>query len=143
MKKIKTLCDNLKKNGYRINKDSATMILFFLMSISFFACHNNDDHSSFIYGKYKLFSTDPSMQQFTSGENTFIGINEDGTITYNSTINNKPKFNYSGTYKFNKETNTLTIQWKEGKLPGILKIETVDDGYVIKIGETQYKKEKK
>ena len=126
-----------------IYKNSAIRTLFCLMLISFFACHNNEDPSSFIYGKYKLFSTDPSLQQFTSGENTFIKIDEDGAITYNSTINNKPKFNFSGTYKFDKETNTLTIQWKEGKLPGVLNIETVDDGYIIKIGDTQYKKEKK
>lgn len=126
-----------------INKNSATTVLFCLMLISFFACHNNDEPSSFIYGKYRIFSTDPSMQQFTSGENTFIEIMKDGTIIYNSTINNKPKFNFTGTYQFNKETSTLTIQWKEGKLPGILGVETVDDGYIIKIGDTQYKKEKK
>ena len=125
-----------------IYKNSAIISTLCLMLISFFSCDNNNDPSSFIYGKYKLFSTDPSMQQFTAGENTFIGIEKDGTITYNSTINNKPKFNFSGTYKFDKETNTLTIEWKEGKLPGVLKIEPVDDGHVIKIGDTQYKKEK-
>jgi len=126
-----------------IYKNSTITILLCLMLISFFACRNNDDRSSFIYGKYRLFSTDPSIQQFTTGENTFIEIAKDQTIVYNSTINNKPKFKFTGTYKFNKETNTLTIQWKEGKLPGTLKIETADDGYVIKIGDTQYKKEKK
>ena len=126
-----------------IYKNSAIMILPCLMLISSFACRNNDDDSSFIYGKYMLFSADPSMQQFTTAENTYIEIGKDQTIVYNSTINNKPKFNFTGTYKFNKEANTLTIQWKEGKLPGTLKIETVDDGYVIKIGDTQYKKERK
>jgi len=141
--KIKTLFDNLKKTAVMINKNNAIVTLFCLMLISFFACHNNDDPSSFIFGRYKLFSNDPSLQQFTSGENTFIEIGKDETIIYNSTINNKPKFNFSGTYKFNKKTNTLAIEWKDGKLPAVLKVETVNDGYVIRIGDTQYKKEKK
>ncbi len=92
-------------------------------------------------GMYKMYSDNPDVNRFIAFENNYIELNKNNTIVYNSTINTKPKFNFKGTYTYDKESNTLNISWAEGKLPNILKIETLNKNHIIKIGESTYKKE--
>lgn len=118
----------------------------FILSCSLFcffiSCSNIDTAPSYVYGKYRIHSDDPNVQRFIAGENTYLEIKKDQTIEYNSTINSKPKFNFTGDFTFDKTTNTLTIKWKDGKLPSDLKIEKINNDYLIRVGETNYKKEK-
>jgi len=75
------------------------------------------------------------------GEDTYLKVNNDHTIIYNSTMNGKQRFHFEGNFRLDDKTNTLTIQWKEGKLPDTLKIINVGPDYIIQIGNTTYKKE--
>jgi hypothetical protein len=114
------------------------LLLFITLLLS---CADNTG-SLPIYGKYKMFSNDPAVSQFITNEDNYIQVNPDNTIVYNSTINNKPKFNFKGAYTYEKESNTLNVKWTEGKLPDKLKIEISGEDQIIRIGETAYKKEK-
>jgi len=95
-----------------------------------------------VVGTYKMYSDDPSVQAWIAGENTYIKLNSDNTIVYNSTINGKQKFHFNGSFVLDEKTNELTIQWKEGKLPDKLLVQQIGPDYFIQIGTTKYKKEK-
>ena|SRR5215510_10143237 len=119
--------------------------LFFLPAFLFslmMSCSNPGDSPSSIYGKYKAFSNNPSINQFIINEDNYIMLNDDKAIIYHTTINGKPKFNFKGRYDYMKESGTLNIKWEEGKLPDQLRIEKSGEDYLITIGETLYKKEK-
>lgn len=97
---------------------------------------------SAVYGSYKIYSNDPMVNKFISGQDIYLKINSDRTIIYHTTINGKQKFHNTGVFTLDEKTNTLAIQWKDGKLPSKLKIEKQGEGFVIKIGTTVYMKEK-
>ena len=123
-----------------ITKNYALMALLNITLL--LSCSDNSGEVLPIHGKYKMFSNNPSISQFIANEDNYIQVNRDKTIVYNSTINMKPKFNFKGEYTYEKESNTLNIRWSDGKLPDKLQIEVIEGDYVIKIGETSYKKEK-
>ena len=56
-------------------------------------------------------------------------------------MNGKQRFHFEGKFKLDESTKTLTIEWKEGKLPSKLQIEEKGSDYIIQIGTTTYKKE--
>lgn len=122
-----------------ITKNHAFRLLLFISLL--LSCSDNTG-SLPIYGKYKMLSNDPAISRFIANEDNYIQVNTNKTIVYNSTINNKPKFNFKGEYSYDKESNTLHIKWTGGKLPDQLKIEISGEDYIIRIGETVYKKEK-
>jgi len=97
--------------------------------------------SSNILGTYRIYSNDPEVRRWIIGENTYLKLNSDNTIVYNSTMNGKQRFHFEGKFTLDKSTNTLTIQWQDGKLPSKLKIEETGSDYIIHIGTTTYKKE--
>jgi len=112
--------------------------VFFLWMITILpACQNNSN----ILGTYRIYSNDPAVQQWIVGENTYLKLNSDHTIIYNSTMNGKQRFHFEGKFTLDQSTNTLTIQWQDGKLPGKLRIEQKGQDYIIQIGTTTYKKE--
>lgn len=115
-----------------------TVIIVLAIGIIFLFANKKDQPS--IYGVYRIYSNDPAVQLFIAGQNTYLKLNEDRTIVYNTTINGVPKFHFEGT--FIQHNNELAITWKDGKLPGKLKIETQQNNQIIKIGSTLYKKEK-
>lgn len=118
--------------------------LFFLLPAVtgiLIACSDNTSNSLPPLGKYKMYSDDPQVNRFIAFENNYIEINKDNTIVYNTTINTKPKFNFKGSYTYDEKSNTLNIAWYQGKLPNALKIETEGKKYIIRIGESTYKKE--
>ena len=117
---------------------ASTLMLVFSSS-----CRRSEEVPSIILGKYRLFSSDPSLQRFIQNENNFIEIKKDNTITYHSTINGKEKFNFSGDFIYDKINKKLSIEWKAGKLPSTLKIDKTGDDHIIWINETAYVKEKK
>jgi hypothetical protein len=94
-----------------------------------------------IFGTYRLYSEDPSVQKWIAGENTFLKVNIDKTIIYNSTMNGKQRFHFEGSFNLDSRTNTLSIRWKDGRLPGKMQIERKGSDYIIQIGTTTYKKE--
>jgi hypothetical protein len=99
------------------------------------------DKKSNILGTYRIYSTDPAVKQWIVGENTYLKLNSDNTIIYNSTMNGKQRFHFEGKFTLDGSTNTLTIQWQDGKLPNKLQIEKKGSDYIIRIGTTTYKKE--
>jgi hypothetical protein len=113
----------------------------FLIALTFNLLFSCNETTQAVYGKYKLFSTDPSIQRWFAGEDTYVKLNSDHTIIYNSTMNGKQRFHFEGNFTLDDKTNTLTIQWKAGKLPDTLKIRNVGQEYIIQIGNTTYKKE--
>jgi len=119
----------------------AALAFIILAFTSFFlpACKRN---SSAVYGTYKIYSDDPAVRMFITGQDNYIKLNDDQTIIYHTTINDKPKFHIEGAFTLDKKSDEITVQWKSGKLPGKLKIEKQGEDYVIKIGSTLYKKEK-
>ena len=82
------------------------------------------------------------IQRSVFNQKIFLKIDENNTIAYNTTINSKRKFDFSGTYVLDEKTNTLTVAWLGGNLPKQLKVEQEGEDYIIRIGETTYKKEK-
>ncbi|HJS54179.1 MAG TPA: hypothetical protein VJ765_06525 [Chitinophagaceae bacterium] len=132
---------------FEISKTMSTIIpknrasLHLLCITLLLSCSDNTG-SLPIYGKYKMFSNDPAVRQFIANEDNYIQVNPDKTIVYNSTINNKPKFNFKGEYDYEKESGTLNIKWTAGGLPAQLKIEVTEEDYIIRIGETTYKRVK-
>ena len=130
-----------KRNSRILYPCYVKAILFLsIQSIVLFACSNVDPDNVGIYGKYKSYSEDPAVNRYLINEDNYIQINKDNTIVYNTTINGKPKFNFKGTYTYDKVSDTLTIKWAEGKIPDKLKIELSGKDQIIKIGETFYKK---
>jgi len=99
------------------------------------------DKTSNLLGTYRIYSNDPAVQQWIVGENTYLKLNSDNTIIYNTTMNGKQRFHFEGKFTLDKSTNTLTIQWQDGKLPSTLKIEESGSDYIIRIGTTTYKRE--
>ena len=93
-----------------------------------------------IYGTYRIFSEDPSIEKWLAGETTFLQLNSNNTIIYQSTMNGKQRFHFEGNFSFDRKTNTLTIHWTDGKLPNKMQIEKRGDDYIIQIGSTIYKK---
>jgi hypothetical protein len=93
-----------------------------------------------VQGIYRIYSDDPAIRLYIQEQNTYIKLNADQTIVYNTTINGKPKFYFEGTYTH--RNNEISIKWKDGKLPSNLTIEKKGDDQIIKIGSTMYKKEK-
>ena len=130
------------RNNFLSGNHFSNFILTWIFFLSA-GCSGADDASSFIYGKYKWYSEDPSVNRFIMYEDNYLKVNEDQTIVYHTTINSKPKFNFKGEFTLDKETTTLNIKWKEGKLPAKLTIEKKGEDYIIKVGETIYKKEKR
>lgn len=120
-------------------------LLFNFMIVCFFlpftSCKEEAPDAE-ITGKYVATSEDPQARAFLAGENNFIEIRNDKTILYNTTINQKPKFYFEGTFSFDDVSRVLSIKWEKGKLPNQLKVE--DDGrfYVIRIGNTAFIKSK-
>lgn len=104
-----------------------------------FSCNKR---SPAILGTYKMYSDDPSVQAWIAGENTYIKLNSDNTIVYNTTINGKQKFHFNGNFILDESSNELIIQWKEGKMPNKLRVQQVGADYIIQIGTTIYKKVK-
>ena len=123
-----------------LTKNYALVPLLFITLL--LSCSDNTGEALPIHGKYKMFSNDPAISRFIAIEDNYIQVNTDNTIIYNSTINGKPKFNFKGDYTYEPVSNTLTVQWEEGKLPAQLKVELADGEHIIKIGETSYRKEK-
>lgn len=130
-------------NALRIKKTLAYLlksILILLIGSIFFVSCRQDTYS--IQGTYRIYSEDPMVKLFIAGQDTYIRIQDDGKIIYNTTINQKPKFHNEGTYTLDEKTNTLEIKWDSGKLPTKLTVEKEKEDYLIRIGETIYKKEK-
>lgn len=111
--------------------------VFFLWMITILPSCNK---TSNILGTYRIYSNDPAVQQWIVGENTYLKLNSDNTIIYNTTMNGKQRFHFEGKFTLDRSTNTLTIQWQDGKLPNKLKIEEEGSDYIIRIGTTTYKK---
>lgn len=131
----------MMKNLIKIEKTSVIHIVMIpLILIALSSCKEHA-HSQ-IFGTYRLYSDDPSVQMWIAGENTYLQLLEDHTIVYNNTLNGKPKFHFKGEFTFNEKTNTLNIKWKEGNLPDKLTVEKKEPDYVIHVGTTAYKKEK-
>lgn len=121
---------------------TSACILILSVAIISLACSDSKDRSPNIYGTYIIYSDDPQLKRFTEGQDTYIRLNKDKTIVYNSTINYKPKFNFKGNFTFDEKTNTLTIEWKSGKLPDKITVEKKEEDYLIRIGKTVYLKKK-
>ena len=131
----------MKRNSTILNPGCMKAIPFLsILSVVLFACPNVDSGNTGIYGKYRSYSEDAAVNRYLINEDNYIQINKDNTIVYNTTINGKPKFNFKGTYTYDKVSDTLTIKWTEGKIPDKLKIELTGKDQIIKIGETFYKK---
>lgn len=118
-----------------------TAFLLLLISIAVVLFFNKKEPSA-VYGSYRIYSSDPIVNKFTSGQDIYLQVNNNQTIIYHTTINGKQKFHNTGVFTFDEKTNTLAINWKDGKLPTTLKIEKQKENYVIKIGATVYTKEK-
>ena len=116
-------------------------ILILLLTIFGVACSTKESSGN-IYGTYQIYSEDPEVRRFIEGQDTYIRLNDDQTVIYNSTINNKLKYNIKGKFSYEEKTNTLTINWEEGNLPDKLKIEKEGAANIIRIGNTIYKKDK-
>jgi len=114
-------------------------VFSFLLLAIFLSCNKS---ASSVFGTYRIYSEDPAINQWVVGENTYLKLKEDNTIIYNSTMNGKQRFHFDGTFTLDDNTNTLTIQWKQGKLPNKMQIQKIGSDYVIQIGNTTYKKEK-
>lgn len=112
--------------------------VFFLWMITIVPSCNK---TSNVLGTYRIYSSDPAVRQWIIGENTYLKLNSDNTIIYNSTMNGKQRFHFEGKFSLDKSTNTLTIEWHEGKLPNKLRIEEKGSDFLIHIGTTTYKKE--
>jgi len=126
-------------------KYTRIQILGYLFSISIIvvmALLSCNKTTPAIFGTYRIYSDDPSEERWMIGENTYLKLNNDKTIIYNSTMNGKQRFHFEGNFTLDEKTNTLTIQWKDGKLPDKMQIQKVRSDYVIQIGTTTYKKEK-
>lgn len=123
----------------QINNRTSFFILLILLS-TFSSCSENEADPASIFGKYKNYSEDPSINNQLINEDNYIEIKKENTIVYNTTINSKPKFNFKGNYTYDKAANTLIIEWSGGNLPVILKIEKVGKDQIIRIGDTFYKK---
>jgi hypothetical protein len=93
-----------------------------------------------VQGIYRIYSDDPAVRLYIQEQNTYLKLNANQTIVYNTTINGKQKFYFEGTYTH--RNNEISIKWKDGKLPSNLTIEKKGDDQIIKIGSTMYKKEK-
>ena len=130
----------MKIRSLIVTKNYALVMLLYISLL--LSCSDNRGETLPIHGKYKMFSSNPSISQFIANEDNYIQVNKNKTIIYNSTINMKPKFNFKGEYTYEKESNTLLIKWSDGKLPEKLQIEVIEGDHIIKIGETSYKKEK-
>ena|SRR5437763_4295580 len=124
-----------------ISVSNRNLKVFFSVVISTLVSLSCNSKSPDIYGTYRLFSDDPSIEKWLAGETTFLQLNSNNTIIYNSTMNGKQRFHFEGNFALDRKTNTLTIRWKDGKLPNILQIEKKGHDYIIQIGSTTYKKE--
>lgn len=105
-------------------------------------CTSCKQKASPVSGTYRITSDDPVAKMLLAAENTYIKVNNDGTILYNTTLNQKPKFHILGTYTLDEKTNTLHVKWDSGKLPNKLTVQKVQANDVIRIGETVYVKER-
>lgn len=126
------------------NKKPENIAGFFLTCLILFSAISCSDTptSSPLYGRYKQQIPDSLIGMLNAGHEALIKINKDKTISYNTIINYKPKFNIDGVYTLDEKTNTLRIKWNSGKLPDKLNIEKVKEDYLIKIGNSIYRKEK-
>lgn len=95
-----------------------------------------------VFGTYRIYTTDPNILRHVINQDISLKLNENHTIAYNTTLNGKRFQDISGTFVLDEKTNTLTIAWLRGKLPKKLKVEKEGNDYIIRIGETMYKKEK-
>jgi hypothetical protein len=128
----------MKKNHVIIT----STVLIAVICLTAFLFFAQQTGTASIYGKYLITSNDPMIQRSVQNQRIYLLLNKNNTIAYNTTINGKRKYDFSGTYILDKKNNTLTIAWLGGKLPKQLKVEKEGGDYIIRIGETIYKKEK-
>ncbi|HEX7847058.1 MAG TPA: hypothetical protein VF476_14755 [Chitinophagaceae bacterium] len=121
---------------HRTKTDLNKTVLIFFLTLFLSGCKNKDND---IYGKYHISSEDPNQQLFIQGQDTYLQLNTDNTIVYNSTINNIQRFNFKGSF-IRKNPNLIIISWQMGKLPDTLMIEQLNGKSAIKIGNTFYRK---
>lgn len=118
-------------------------VLALALILSAFLLLSKEKHISQVYGTYWVSSNDPAIQRFIQGQNIYLQLNKDHTIAYHTTINGKRKFDLSGVFTLDEKTNTLTIAWIGGsKAPKQLKVLREGEDYLIRVGETVYKKVK-
>lgn len=139
--KSTTLFHKKRLSGNKKPGNAACFISAFLILITVVSCSDTPT-SSPLYGTYKQQIPDSLIGILNAGHDAVIKVNNDKTINYNTTINYKPKFNIDGVYTLDEKTNTLKIKWNSGKLPDIINIEKVKEDYIIKIGNSIYRKEK-
>lgn len=118
------------------------MALVVVIALSGFLFFTTPKSGSPVYGTYRISSNDPMIKKSVQNQDIYLQIKEDHLIVYNTTVNGKPMFNVKGAFTVNNRTNTLNINWFGGKLPAHLKVEKEGEDYIIRIGETIYKKEK-
>lgn len=117
-------------------------VLLLALIFSAFVFFTKKKETSPVYGTYRISSNDPMIQRSVQNQDIYFQLKDDHLIIYNTTINGKPKFNLKGAYTVDTKTNTLNIKWFGGHLPKHLKVENEGEDYIIRIGETTYKKEK-
>jgi hypothetical protein len=118
-----------------------TVTFLLMLSITVTATLFCNKTTSPVFGTYKMYSDDPALYEWMAGENTYLKLNTDKTIVYNSTINGKQKFHFEGNFTLDEGTNELTIQWKQGTLPSKLQVQKIGGNKIILVGITTYKKQ--
>src|SRR5258708_22095983 len=119
------------KNFKELQGRNKNFGFLFLISIAFTISLSCNEPTSPVFGTYRIYSEDPSVKRWIAGENTYIKLNNNKTIVYNSTMNGKQRFHFEGVFALDKKTNTLMIQWKDGKLPNRLQVQNIGSDYVI------------
>ena len=113
------------------------------LAFALHSCGDTEQKAAGIYGKYKASSDDPAINKFLAGEDNYLELRNNQTIVYNTTINGKPKFHFTGTFALDEPSKTVNITWKDNeKLPKKLTIENKDEKQVITVGQTNYIKQK-
>ena len=140
-----TFTNRTTANLTYVKKNSGLIVSALLVQgliISAFVVFFQKEPLSPVIGTYRISSNDPMIQRAVYNQDIYLKVDKNNTIAYNTTINGKRKFDFSGTYVLDEKTNTLTIAWLGGNLPGQLKVEQEGEDYIIRIGHTTYKKEK-
>lgn len=119
-----------------------SVVIVLALILSAFVFLTSKKSVSPVYGVYRIASDDPMIQRSVQNQDIYLKVNQDHLIVYNTTVNGKPMFNVKGAFTVDFKTNTLNINWFGGKLPKQLKVEHEGNDYVIRIGETTYRKVK-
>lgn len=131
---FKYITVNNKRRQHAVEAFTKVLAVFLCFFLSSCAKNNRD-----IAGVYNYYSEDRLAMRMMAGQNTYLKIDDKQTIIYHTEINGKKIIQHEGIYHLGKD-NMLNINWKTGKVPGQLKIEKEGEHYIIKIGNSLYRK---